>query len=241
VFSLPRSDSALCFAHNTAFAYPIIQQVRTAVEVYGKARSRAMDLGAMRGHILRVMNGMLPFLHDAPKGMSGSEDLDTVFILGGFSWIANDFKTWTYRFNRESKRFVHATPRGWRGRIFTFAGDEIVEAKRRLFSLMKARGKTDAGGFDMEPLEVIRDMIVDGSYPSIGGPPQLLKVYRHMNVMPYAIAWPTITDGLTLMGRPLLEYEATTFLVLDPQTLQTLTYERYCAGMPPAVRAKVSL
>jgi hypothetical protein len=32
LFTPPRSDAVISFAHNTAFAYPMIQQVRMAIE-----------------------------------------------------------------------------------------------------------------------------------------------------------------------------------------------------------------
>lgn len=225
LFMLPRSDAVLCFAHNTAFAYPIIHQVRTAVEFYAKARSRAMDLGAMRGHILRVMNGMLPFIHDTPRGMSGAEDLDTVFLLAGYSWLQGAFRIWSFHYDAEARFFKYDTARRYGTRRYLFAGDEVKEARRRLAEILRKRGKGSSDGLDMEPFEVLRDMSRDKAYPSIGGPPQVCKVYRHMNVMPYAIAWPDRDGAVSLLGRPLLPYERTTLLVLDPDTLETFNQE----------------
>jgi hypothetical protein len=73
----------------------------------------------------------------------------------------------------------------------------------------------------MEPFEILRDMIRERTHPLIGGAPQMLKIYRHMNTKPYAIYWPN-KDSLriTLFGRPLLDYETTESLVLNPDSLE---------------------
>jgi hypothetical protein len=60
----------------------------------------------------------------------------------------------------------------------------------------------------MEPFEVLVEMIRSNRYPTIGGPPQIIKVYRHSNYMPYGVYWPSKASGvMTLYGRPLLDYE----------------------------------
>lgn len=69
----------------------------------------------------------------------------------------------------------------------------------------------------MEPLEVLRDMCLDSSFVTIGGPPQVAKVYRHLNSQFFAVEWPPGSGEKTLAGRPLLSYEAVTipFLNID--------------------------
>jgi hypothetical protein len=184
-----------------------------------------MDLGAMRGHILRVLNGMLPYLRNPARGQSGFEDLDTVFLLAGYSWIMGAFRIWSLHFDAEAKHFRFRSARKTGARRVLFAGDETREASRRLSKILRDREKGPSDGFDMEPFEVIRDMSRDEAFGSIGGPPQLCKVYRHMNVMPYAIAWPDRHGDVSLLGRPLLPYEQTSLLVLDPDTLETYNHE----------------
>jgi len=74
----------------------------------------------------------------------------------------------------------------------------------------------------MEPLEVLRDMIRDGGYPSIGGPPQMVKVYRYMHCKEFGIYWPNRQTGTrTVLGRPLLDFETANCQVLDPDALDT--------------------
>ena len=103
------------------------------------------------------------------------------------------------------------------------AGDYVVEAKERLVTLLRERRRLTVGGFDMEPFEVLRDMIRDSSFSTIGGPPQMLKIYRHMNTRPYAIYWPDrAAQSMSYMGRPMLDYETVEHGVLDPDSLELI-------------------
>ena len=75
----------------------------------------------------------------------------------------------------------------------------------------------------MEPLEMLISMIRDNTSSAIGGPPQVEKVYRHMNTIPYNIFWPSLAAGrITFYSRPSLPYERNNHLALDPDTLETI-------------------
>jgi hypothetical protein len=103
-----------------------------------------------------------------------------------------------------------------------FAGDYIHDAKEKLREILRAKGRLKVGGFDMEPLEVLREMLRSDQYPLIGGPIQLAKVYEHMNCLPFGVYWPSRVNGqITVLGRPLLDYEAVQVPILDPDTLET--------------------
>ena len=78
----------------------------------------------------------------------------------------------------------------------------------------------------MEPLEVLREICRDPAFPEIGGAPQVVKIYRHMNCMPYAVFWPNRkSQTITFMGRPLLRYEMTSYMVIDPDSLETFVFK----------------
>src|SRR5208283_5724110 len=85
ILGLPRQDSAICFAGDTMYAYPIMLQVSNAIAMHPKTLSRATDITDLSGHLVRVLNQMHAQIHDLPKG----EELDTpkvLFILAGYSW-----------------------------------------------------------------------------------------------------------------------------------------------------------
>ena len=97
-------------------------------------------------------------------------------------------------------------------------------AKQRLLAKLKQNDKLINSNLDMEPFEVLCDMLKendDTKYPLIGGVPQPIKVYEHMNRTPTAVNWEV--DGnnvVSLSGRPLLHFERSSFPVIDPETLK---------------------
>jgi hypothetical protein len=226
IFTLPRSDSAICFAGDTMFAYPIMEQVRYGIGMFEKSRSRAMDLGSVRGHLLRVMDRMLLEIRDLPQGAREPPPPDTRFIFAGYSWLTNQFRMWILHYDEARDRFAFATPRTLHRNRICLAGDHVAHAKTQILTLLRQRGKESGSGFDMEPLEVLREICRDPAFPEIGGAPQVVKIYRHMNCMPYAVFWPNRkSQTITFMGRPLLRYEMTSYMVIDPDSLETFVFK----------------
>lgn len=225
--ALPRGDAAISFAGNTMYAYPVILQAIAATSQHPKLMSRGMNLDELKGHLLRVLNGMVSLVQDLPKGID--HDPDTTFLFGGWSWKHNRFKVWLLHFDAKLKRFTFRPTARWRGvnehKVFAFTGDYEKDYKSRLIALLKKKGKLAGGGFDMEPFEVLRDMLRDGQYDLIGGAPQIMKVYKYSSTKPYAVFWPDEpAKTISLLGRPLLDYEQSEYLVLDPDTLKTVKH-----------------
>lgn len=221
ILTFPRTDCAICFEGDTTFAYPMMIQLQTAVANYPKAMNRSQDLFDFKGHILKILNDMLKYKSDY-------EVPDTSFLLGGYSWRKQKFTLWHLHYQHHYKIFTHRPISFWRGikgQIkVSFTGDYIDDAKERLLKLLKERDKLTAGSLDMEPFEVLRDMLKERNetkYPLIGGAPQLIKVYRHMNRTPIAVKWTIDNQNVvSLLGRPLLDYEKTSFPIIDPESLK---------------------
>ena len=223
IFALGRGDCALSFAGDTQYAYPMLHQVVNAVEMFLKAKSRAMDIGALRGHILRVFNDMEHWMHDRPKGEAAKDIPKITFIFAGYSWLTSDFKIWMILYKPSAKGFVLHTPFRIQGNRIAIAGDSLPLFKKRLYNLLKTKGKVPGDGLDYEPFEVLRDMIRENVDSAIGGPPSILKLYKHMNTMPYSVMWPDAISGKpTVLGRPLLDYEVSSYFRFDPDTLMTI-------------------
>ena len=227
IVALPRNDSVICFAGDTMYAYPVMLQAVAAVSQHPKLRSRGMDLHDLKGHLLRVLNSMTSLVHDLPVGVDTNPD--TTFLFGGWSWKEDAFKVWLLHFDPTIKRFTFRPTSHWNGsnehKLFAFTGDYEKEYKDRLINLLRKKGKLESGGFDMEPLEVLRDMLRMDAFDSIGGAPQVMKIYKYSNCMPYAVFWPNRdTNEVNLLGRPLLHYEQSEYLVLDLDTLQTIRH-----------------
>ncbi|MGQ5396356.1 hypothetical protein ACT8ZS_36645 [Paenibacillus sp. M.A.Huq-84] len=222
LFPLPRMDCVLCFAGDTAYAYPFILQSIASVENHIRAVTRAMALEEVRGHLLRILNNMVSMHEDAPVGY-GNPELSLIF--GGYCWKRGEFLLWLLKYNPGIRGFNYIPAQHWEGghqdKQLLFIGDYRQEYYEKLTNLLRERNKLNSGGFDMEPLEVLRDMLEDGSFVHIGGLPQVLKVFKHLNVRPYAIYQPS-KDILSFNGRPLLKYETIDHFILNIETMKLI-------------------
>src|SRR3954447_7447997 len=65
----------------------------------------------------------------------------------------------------------------------------------------------------MEPFEVLRDIVLEERFDSVGGAPHVAKVYRHLNTQFFGVPW---NDAMTVAGRPMLAYERAFVPAIDP-------------------------
>lgn len=220
IFPLPRNDSVLAFCGDTSFAYPILLQLMGAVRNYEKAMSRELDITKLRRHFLRIIEGMrMPIIKDSKKMRIDSTDFKLIFA--GYSWQQHEFKAWELYYDHHLKRFHHKKLSFHQKRTngtkpFLFIGDDISEATKRLYAKLSAKSQLTSGNLDMEPLEVLIEMVEDDKCRSIGGAPQLVKIYPHANVLPVNVLWPrTKPEYVAHMGRPLLPDEGSKYGCLD--------------------------
>lgn len=238
VHALSRSDAFISFAGDTSWAYPLMHQVISAIANYQRSLSRAQDIVELKTHILKVFGNMMNSVHNA---VSIERTPQVEFLFGGYSWIKKKFLIWHIYYHPPLKKFEAHPAKEWKGQPWVFAGDvEHVEtARKKLRSLLierhKAPHQVDSFKFDWEPFEVIRDMLreVDNSIQkhnneSIGGAPQILKVYEHLNTKYIGVKWEIKniknSNGIYVCGRQLLEYEDSDTWVLHPDNLITHRY-----------------
>lgn len=214
IFLLPRSDALMAFAGDTLWAYPIIAQTINSIAAFEPSRERRYDLLDARGHALRVINDMVT-RGDAIDGPDAPQETAD-FLFGGFSAREGRFRLWRFHYNAEERGFQHESIRPRRLGMFGFIGDVGDVARDELEDRI---GRRHPASLDMQPLEVIRDLLRAGGHPTIGGAPQLAKAYRHMNTEAFAVRWRAAagaTDStLSLLGRPLLDYEQLGVPVMD--------------------------
>ncbi|MDR9425712.1 MAG: hypothetical protein RI567_10575 [Marinobacter sp.] len=205
-------------------AYPLMHQISLAIASYNRSKTRAMDVRELKTHSVKVLNSMASsILSDIPDMMNP----DVSFIFGGYSWIHKKFDIWAIKYDAAQKMFIARPVKRWVGGMdpMIFGGDKAKEANAKLVDVMRKKGRlvgnqTEDSSFDMEPFEVVRDMLRNSTQAdSIGGAPQVVKVYQHMNALPLGVFWPDKASGkVYIQGRPLLGYESTDFWVLDPDT-----------------------
>jgi hypothetical protein len=228
VFRLPRSDALVAFAGDTLWAYPIVFQTIATMDSNESSRSRYYDLASARGLAMRSMDAMM---RSADAVTGGWHNVELEFLFGGWSWRDQEFLIWRLAWLRSERRMRHDRVKpsrlgkvrfiGTRDRDKTDPTREVVgAAKRRLSEILRSKhGQLSADiRLDMEPWEVLIDLLRSGQYPTIGGPPQLAKVYRYMNTCIFAVRWPDGDGQVTLTGRELLGGEVTDAPVIDPDT-----------------------
>lgn len=246
VLTLPRSDCAIAFAGYTGHAYPMMQQLALAIDAYAPARRGSLDVTALKSHALKVFDGMKDLLKSSPGcSIPQSEEPSAEFLFGGYSWVKKRFELWKISFNSRDDRF-EAHPAQWLSHVahaphvdlrrtkgtresapiarIALAGDQSERALNRLRDRMKSSGgEPQAAKLDMQPFEVVRDMLRDPNHAeTIGGAPQLVKVYQYMQAAPLAVFWPSKASGSThLQGRPCLGYERIDRWIFDPDTLRS--------------------
>jgi hypothetical protein len=72
----------------------------------------------------------------------------------------------------------------------------------------------DGPSVSLEPLRVLAEMLLAaGKADTIGGPPQVVRVAKHMNTRCFVVRW---QGEPTIFGRPLFPYESVDYWVLDP-------------------------
>jgi hypothetical protein len=220
IFTLPRSDCLISFAGATAYAYPLILQMAHGIEFWPKSNNRAADITVAKGIAIDVFNQMREAIFDFPVGQTAAGDPEVEFIFGGFSWRLNRFVIWTLHYDQEIDRFTFRPVPSWTSgndaKRIAIVGDAKDEAKQRLVDLLRNRGKLNGYGFDMEPFEVLRDVIRSEVDPTIGGAPQVAKVYRYMRTQHFAVEWPLSGGRPHALGRPALDYEQFDLPVIDP-------------------------
>lgn len=254
IFPLSRGDCAISFAGDTKFAYPFIHAAINAIELHRGSSRRQTDLFEAKSVLLNAINAMLSELRDFCAGQEQFEEPDLRLIFGGYSWKKKSFALWKFYFNNGEREFRSVEIASWDGlgtnRRVIILGDpnaspsaqrraartngvpieshEDIEAiaKRALVELLDARGIREGSGLNLEPLEVLRELIRSSTSPYIGGAPQVVKVYQHMNVQPFGIKWPDNNGRIAVLGRLLPAGEKLHVPVLDPESFATQRQDR---------------
>lgn len=219
LMSLSRGDSVLCFAGDTFYAYPMMIQLKAALEMNNKISTRAVDISDLRSYVISIVEDMRNAVYDYPVGLDEPEN-DYRFILAGYSWKYKEFKIWHIQYqaniDKFSYRSIGLNPKKQnQGRKYIFIGDHTGEARKRLNQKISETNLA-YGELDWEPLKVLRDMCTDSAYPEIGGAPQVYKIYQFMNSMPYNVYWPNKANGsLHFGGRKLMPFEKNGYFSID--------------------------
>jgi hypothetical protein len=202
-------------------------QAQNAISMFPKALNRGMDVPELKGHLLRVFNHSRTFIHHPPTGHDAPDPPGAAFILAGYSWRKKAFLVWLLHYDKSISKFTFRPIHAWPGqekaalKLICYIGDDeaVAAAKASLVQRLKVAGKLPNGNLDMEPFEILRDIIRSEKFPSVGGSPQVVKIYEHMNAVPFGVYWPDRSSGqVSVLGRPLMDYEKVGYSVIDPDS-----------------------
>lgn len=229
--TLPGDNSALAFAGDTEYAYPMMMQIRQAMSGYTRIETRAMDITDINGNVMKHANHLLKSVYDIadPNYIP-----DIEFIFGGYSWVEKKFKLWRYYYDKHDKCLAkdgkdHRIISEINGN-FTAIGDQKEAFKKELRRLLEKKygsiiGKSKELALDMEPFEALCNMLRKvNKRDTIGGAPQMIKAYQYMNCRPVGVYWPEKIDDFsnrTILGRRMYDFEDTKYWFIDPVTLRT--------------------
>lgn len=210
LFNLGRSDAVLAFAGHTERAYPMVLQAISMIGAYGGHDRRQLDVPALGGQLCRVLDDML----SRAVGVAADEDPHCEFLLAGWSWRLGRFRA--YKVNFDATRTVlgrpvfvstpvGSAPPGLGGAASSPLYATIGDAGRRLTSrLTQRRLESPYLRLDMEPLDALVELCADPATHTVGGVPQVGKVYRTMRSEPFVVS---VGGTKAVGGRPLLYNE----------------------------------
>ncbi len=234
--TLPRTDAVMSFAGVTELAYPVMLQVMRAIETTPAQLERRYDISDLSSVVEDIINQMIILVKTDSQDSLHDTLRRTEFLLAGYSWRLQSFKIWHYGWRRKDGRYIKSRcrklPHFGKNQVFKFIGEPSWDGKQRLDALLRDRGVLGGQhGLDMEPLEVLTDIIKSKTYDDVGGAPQVIKVYRHLNSEAFATLWKVGTKTVPMYaGRPLLEFEQTFAPPLDP--LKPTTHARRARKAP---------
>lgn len=224
IFPLKRGDCVVAFSGDTQYAYPFILQVINSVDYHQKLRSRALDLFEFKGHFLRIINKMHNHIFNTPKGENMAPDVK--LMLAGYSWKYNKFAIWDIFYQISQNSFITHSQSTIKKNLVSTIGDQNIYLRKKIFNLVKDK---NSNTLDMEPYEAMCEIINHEVDISIGGAPQMFKIFKHLNCIPYIIIW---KDSLYLNGRPLLKYEKPNFNLYDSDQQKFFKWEQVIDRFP---------
>lgn len=211
IFPLDRGDCVIACAGDTMYSFPVIEHIRQAIPLHQGLRERAIDLTDLLHSIKDITNKVL--FQETEKQHEGP---NFSMIIAGYSWKLKKPIIRELRYHRSERRMVLHTPKTIKRTPFAVIGDEVNIARHDIFLKLEADGITDNGKVDMQPLDTLLDFIKDDSIRSIGGVPQMAKVYPCLNILPFGFL--DENKQLFHFGRPLMEYETYPYPIIDLTT-----------------------
>lgn len=216
ILTLPRSDSALCFAGELDWSYPLMVQLSNAIAAHQPSRARTLDISHLKNHLVRIATDLV---NSTTESMSVFDAASATFIFGGYSWRSADFLLWTLTYDKTRRVFAARPSTNFHSRLkqAAFIGDWATRYRSRLVQVLNVR-EDNQRDVEHEPLFQLSTILKEADKnDSVGGPPQVVRVGAHMNTRVFCVPWGE-PKTMTLFGRKLFNYENCDYWSIDPET-----------------------
>ena len=136
------------------------------------------------------------------------------------------------KYNSRTKLMYLVTQSTIKRTPFALIGDNTNEARHKIFLRLESEGIEDGGDIDMQPFDILMEYINNPAIRSIGGNPQMVKIYPFMNVLPFGFI--DNKNNISYMGRPLTDYETFPFPIIKIETKEQI----YMKEIKPELKRK---
>lgn len=218
---LPRPATAIAMSGDATAAYAFLIQATNLCLLLDGNRSGRTDIGYLARKLNDVYADSRTGVGDLHSGAIGPDVPELDVVLMGWSWRRLRFEAYSYRYDKSG--VLKMTPlvgelSPERPYGIYLAGDASRNARARLHRLKEERalpvpiaGHPEAkdmardANFDWEPLEVLLDLISDPEVRSVGGVPQILRIYQYGETETFV--WRTPEGHDYFGGRPVIKGE----------------------------------
>lgn len=230
LFELPRKDCLLCFAGQTARAYPLILNLVSSLQFNQRLENPETSISEILNHISELFTSLIKTIVSEVTGESIHELRGGArFLFGGWCWQTNSFRIWKLYYSQDAEgflfdEFTHTN----KTRFYTLMGGAAIdieeEAMKRFKAILLEEDLVDSK-LDMEPLRVLRDVALESSIREVGGSLQIAKVYKSGKSEFFGIYWPSIKGNPCFQGREHNEYNKPSVRYFGPDTFDITDLE----------------
>lgn len=191
---LPRPATAIAMSGDATAAYAFLLQAMNACLLLDGNEAGRTDIRYVARKLREVYADSRREVGDLPSGQTSPDVPQLDVILMGWSWRRLRFEAYSFSYDPKGvmvmkplSELEERTPYG-----VYFAGDAAARARASLLELMREKGmppvlagqadssqRAQGANLDWEPLEVLEALIKDGNVRTVGGVPQMLKIYQY--------------------------------------------------------------
>lgn len=219
VMTLPRPGTAIVMSGDAAEAYTFLLQAINTCNLLDGNKTGRTDLHYLAKKLRDVYADLRNHVYDLPFGQTRPETPNLDVAIFGWSWRHLGFEGYSFAYDRQGVLRMSNIGSLRRDAAYPLhlMGDAASDARRRITRMMRARGlprpirgdpeasrvARDAF-FQWEPLEVIVEMAGDEAVRTVGGPPQVIRIYQYGEAE--AFVWRT-AEADYFGGRPIQSSE----------------------------------